>query len=435
MTLPPLPDAMLDELVRECWGRQPRAWRRPVEPPLFDADDAFRVLCETARRFDTLGVSTFLPRVFLDGKPRGYDLSRDAARPEHGDLAGYIAALRARIGDAELGLVQEDVPAMDFGVWSRATTFLRALYARTGMLPGGAHSEIFFGNYRRAFFKLHKDSLDTLTFVLHGRKRFLVWPFDTFADQEGVPEGAERGQHMFEDLDEGPWRDQAIVLEGGPGDVFFWPASWWHLAESVDADFTATLTLALAPSSRHGPGSPFRMLEDASTELFDRAVLSEDEALPGRLNGPDDVLHAIALKHAEVRRHLDDPDIDAYWREQALAWLSSAGFRRVPERLPLPELGAEDRLVGVGLHPILWGEVQEDGFPCAVNGTMLTALPMFLPLVKRLNEGGDVSVGELLARFAGGEGQPSEAELLEALQHLGAARAFQVQNRIEKDNG
>ncbi len=422
----PLPHAMLDELAQECWDRHPRAWRRPVEPPLFDADDAFRALLESARRFDQLGVSTFLPRVFLDGGPRGYDIGRDAPRPEDGDLAGYIARLSARLGSGELGLVQEDIPALDFGVWTRATRLLRALYERVGMPPGGAHSEIFFGNYRRAFFKLHKDSLHTLTFVLHGRKRFLLWPWETFADQPGVHEGGERGQHMFEDLDEGPWRDQAVVLEGGPGDVFFWPASWWHLAEAADDGFTATLTLAVAPSSRHAPGSPFRMLEDASTELFDVAAMTEDPPLPARIAGPAVTLGALDAKWEEVKRHLEAPDIEAAWREQALSWLSSAGLRRIPERLPLPELALEDVIDATDPRPILWAQANDDGFPCAVNGIVLTALPPFLPLVELLNAGGRWTVGELLARLAGGEDQPAPEDLLEALQHLGAARAFEV---------
>lgn len=428
-----LPETMLDELASDYWARKPGAWRRPVEPPLFDADDAFRVLCESTRRFDQLGVSTYLPRVFLDGQTRGFDLTRDAARPDDGDLAGFIAALRGRIGEAELGLVQEDVPAMDFGVWTRATAFLRALYRRVGMPPGGAHSEIFFGNYRRAFFKLHKDSLDTFTFVLHGRKRFLVWPYEVFADHPELPGDFERGQHMFEALDEAPWRDRALVLEGGPGDVFFWPASWWHLAESVDGDYAVTLTLAVAPSSRHAPGSPFRMLEDASTELFEQSAMSEDPPLGSVITEPEQVGEAMAMKHAEVRRHLDEPALDAAWREQALIWLSAAGFRRVPDRLPLPEIAAEDTLICSGQRPILWSEVSDEGFSCAVNGIVLTALPMFLPLVRRLNAGGRLPVATLLAELCGGEGQPGEDELLEALQHLAAARAFELAPRTTEE--
>jgi hypothetical protein len=415
------PEALLDELATACWGRRPAVWRRPARAPLVTAADALRVLHTLTVRLEERGDQRIQPRLFLNGKNRGFDLSRHAARPSDRSIAAYARRLKRNLGGGEFGFVLEDVPALDTALWFRLQSLIRRLSQRVGVPAGGAHSEIFFGDYSSSPFRLHKDSLETLTWVLHGRKRLLVWPYEVFAGVEGVPDGAARTQHTLEGLDWEPYRDQATVLEGGPGDVFFWPASAWHVAESVDGRPVLTLTLALAPGATHAPGAPFRLLEEALTELFDQGFSPEDPSAPppDTAGATEALLGALSARAAAL---LVDPAVQAGLRDKGLSYLSAGGFVRWPDQDELPALEDDDRLDWTA--PILHGEPDEGGFSCAVNGIVLSATPSYLPLIDRLNARGAWRVGELLDACSGAEGLPEREELREALQQLGAARAF-----------
>jgi len=97
--------------------------------------------------------------------------------------------------------------------------------------PAGASFEVFAGAYRRGAFGVHKDDQDVITFVTEGRKRFRLWPYERFAGRAEVPAGSQLKQVGLT-LAAGEELDGSIVVEGEPGDVFFWPAEWWHVAES-----------------------------------------------------------------------------------------------------------------------------------------------------------------------------------------------------------
>lgn len=127
---------------------------------------------------------------------------------------------------------------------------------------------------------------------------------------------------------------------------------------------------------------------------------------------------------------LADPTVQAGLREKSLAWLSAGGFVLWPDEAELSEIDDEALLEWAA--PILHGEPQDEGFSCGVNGIILGALPHFLPLIAALNEGGPHRVGSLLNRLSGESGQPEREELREALQHLGAARAFTIQTAQTK---
>lgn len=350
----------------------------------------------------------------------GFYLDRHAARPEDETLAGYERRLSGHVGERGFGMVVADAMALDLELWRRARRFLAALYPRVGMPPGGAHSEIFMGNYRRSFFGVHKDHLETFTFVIRGRKRFLAWPYEMFLDLPDVAPGRELRAFRLDDFDLEPWRDQAIVLEGGPGDVFYWPAGYWHVAEDETGEFVTTLTLSFGMTSARCPGSPFRLAEEGYSEAADDGHYPPEPTLPPTLS-PESVSPAITAAFERLQSAIADPAITTSRREALLIWLSNGGFKRGPEKRPLPDLQPEDWILSDASCPILWDEPNEEGFPCAVNGIVLVTLPQFLPLCRLLNEGGRFQVGALMARFSEGEGAPEAEEIREALCHLASA--------------
>lgn len=417
-----IPDWFWHEVATERWRTAPQVWRQPFAVPYCTEDDVFRALRGLTERLDK-GDAGIQPRVFVEDKQVGFSLDRHAVRPDDGDLAGFERRLLAGLAGREMGMVVGDAAVLDDTLWRRALAFLRGLHAAVGTPAGGAHAEVFFGNYQRSFFGVHKDRLETFTFVVRGRKRFLLWPYEALLDLPDVPPDAPLHAFSFDDVDLAPLRDQAVVLEGGPGDVMFWPASWWHVAESADDGFVTTVTLATAPSTMLAAGSPLRLAQAGFDEAGRDGYYTEDPVLPVVRNATG-ARAAVAAVEAALVRTLEDPMFQAARRNATLAWLSTEGFKLGPERLPLPELAPTDR-VHVDA-PILYDEVGDDGFTCATNGILLQSLPAFLPLVDHLNDGGTFTVGELVEQFSGGDGRPAPEELVEALAHLTAARALRV---------
>ncbi|MDP2306323.1 MAG: cupin-like domain-containing protein [Pseudomonadota bacterium] len=417
-----VPPSFWAEVSTSLWKQAPRVWRRPFDPAYGAEHEVFRALCALTARLDT-GDASIQPRVFLDDKQAGFSLDRHSARPDDVDLAGFERRLLAGLGGRELGMVIGDAAILDDVLWRRAVHFLRGLHAAVGTPAGGSHAEIFFGNYQRSFFGAHKDRLETFTFVVRGRKRFLTWPYEALLGLPGVPPDAPLHAFAFDDLDLAPLRDQAVVLEGGPGDVLFWPASWWHVAESVEEGFVTTLTLACAPSTMLAAGSPLRLAQEGFDEAGKDGYYTEDPELPDA-RGPEGTRAAIDAVEAALARVLEDETFQRGRREATLAWLSASGFKRGPDRLPLPELVPTDRLVADA--QILYADITEDAFTCAVNGILLQSTPKFVELVEHINGGGMFTVAELVERFAGGDDQPAADELVEALAHLTSARALRL---------
>jgi 50S ribosomal protein L16 3-hydroxylase len=416
------PDAFFDGVARDHWLARPGVWRTPFAQPYASEADVFAALVALRVRFEH-GDDLPAPRVFSGDRPIGFSFERHLPTPDDLDLEGFETRLRSERKGSDTGMVLGDAASLTPFLWHRACQFLKALYARVGMVSGGAHAEVFFGDYEKSFFGVHKDRLETFTFVIRGRKRFLAWPMEALAEEAGLSPEATLHALNFDALDLEPHRAQAIVLEGGPGDVMFWPASYWHVAEQAEPGFVTTLTLALAPSTMLAAGSPLRL----AAEGFDEAgrdgyyTVEPNLPVPGDMNS---ARRGVDLCEEALWRTLEDPRFIRARRNAALQWISAMGFKRGPERLEIPKLIPDDRLEV--MSPVLYEDVGEDSLMCATNGMLLESLPSFLPLVEAINAapGRSFTVAELLATHAGGEGQPSPEELVEALAHLVASHAL-----------
>ncbi len=417
-----VPAAFFAEVARDCWMRRPAQWSQPFATPYASEDEVMAGLLALREALER-GDDSTRPRVFSGDRQIGFSLDRHLPTAEDVDLAGFEARLRAERSGPDTGMVIGEFARLTPALWGRAMDFLRGLYTALGaMPPGGAHAEVFFGDYARSFFGLHKDRLETFTFIVRGRKRFLLWPYEALADQPGVL--ADRPLHAFnfDDIDLSALRPGACILEGGPGDVLFWPASAWHVAEEAAPGFVTTLTLAVAPSTMLAAGSPLRIAAEGFDEAGRDAYYTLDPALPLPHSPPGGRAGVLAVE-AALQRVLVDPTFVAARRAAALGWLSTQGFARGPERLELAPLDRRDRLRVCS--PILVLEADESTLVAAANGILLSSTPPFLPLVEALTLGRVIGVGDLVdsLRAAQPEG-PDEGALIEALRHLVAAHAL-----------
>ncbi|MFN7144933.1 MAG: cupin-like domain-containing protein, partial [Myxococcota bacterium] len=325
-----VPASFFEEVAASLWRKAPRVWRAPFVTPYGTEDDVFRALCALTERLDG-GDASIVPRVYVADRPAGFSLDRHAARPEDVNLPGFERRLLDGLRGREIGMVIGDAAVLDDVLWRRAQHFLRGLHRAVGTPPGGAHAEVFFGNYQRSFFGVHKDRLETFTFVVRGRKRFLAWRWEDLLDVADISPDAPLHAFGFEDLDVAALRDRAVVLEGGPGDVLFWPASYWHVAEQVPeaeggGGFVTTLTLAVAPSTMLAAGSPLRLAEEGFDEAGKDGYYTEDPSL-APVRGPADAEAAVNAVESALARVLVDPVFVRARRDATLAWLSTNGLK------------------------------------------------------------------------------------------------------------
>ncbi|MEO8698779.1 MAG: hypothetical protein ABI867_02015 [Kofleriaceae bacterium] len=239
----------IDELVRDYWNRAPAV--------LGSAVDCFGTATELR---DGLRAVAALPRIYVDGKAIA-PCAGDACGDADVSIEAYVDRLIRDHAATQLTCIAKELETSHERIWFGCGRFLRALYARIGLPAGAASLSLFAGRYGKTPFGCHKDVDHVITYVIAGRKRFLVWPFEVVAEHLGIaPEIRDRAV-LLETFDYNAIRDRATVLEGGPGDLLYWPWDHWHVAES-DGELTASLSLGIAP---HGT----RAIDD---ELLDRTT-------------------------------------------------------------------------------------------------------------------------------------------------------------------
>jgi len=164
--------------------------------------------------------------------------------------------------DGWLGRVGEQLPGVRFGVvlngcqrhvwnhWLQLKAVIDGLAGVVGMPLVGADSATFIGNYQYTPFGIHKDDLHVFNFVVRGRKTFCLWPLEDFAERPEVIKGPDLRDHRNANLAfSTPEEEDAVIaraqrLVGHPGDIMYWPASWWHVATPSEG-FTINVSLGV----------------------------------------------------------------------------------------------------------------------------------------------------------------------------------------------
>jgi 50S ribosomal protein L16 3-hydroxylase len=158
-------------------------------------------------------------------------------------FAGYLRRIREEHDRSDLGLVLINPQAISAQLWRTLRELAHGLFAEVGVPVLGLESVLFCGNYRRSPEGLHKDTAGVFCLVIEGRKRMRVWPFPAFAGL-GKPDGSGNSKKPLVDgFDHSGSLEGSTLLEGEPGDVLYWPSSYWHVAE---ADGSPVMSLSIA---------------------------------------------------------------------------------------------------------------------------------------------------------------------------------------------
>jgi 50S ribosomal protein L16 3-hydroxylase len=220
--------------VRRFWGRRPTVIRQPFARAIASPAEVFAGMVAAADRVRTEDHDFALT---IDGVRVGADVERWLPRRKDGSLEGLAARISADLRGSDFAMfVRAFQLELGWEFWRRVRGFLRGLYVRVGLPADRAEVDLFSGSYPRSRSGIHRDSADVFCFVVDGRKRIRVWPRTAFSENSywyGV--GAGRRP-----------RAGSTCLDGEPGDILYWPSSYWHVGESRGGT-VSSLSLGLYP--------------------------------------------------------------------------------------------------------------------------------------------------------------------------------------------
>lgn len=358
-------------LARDHWGRRPVVLGRAADV-LGGTQDILDGLVSLGRRGQ-------LPRLYADGKSVA-PAAGDACSTADPSIEAYVERLARAHGANEITCIAKDLEISNERIWFPCARFLTALYAAVGFPAGNASLALFAGKYGRTPFGCHKDVDDVITYVIAGRKRFLVWPYEVVANHLRLPADVRHHSVTLEKFDYSVLRESAVVLEGEPGDLLYWPWDHWHVAES-DGQLTASLSLGIEPFA------------------------------PQRTRAGEPVAS-------------DDPTSHDAAAEQALFRRTRFGFRT-----PLPQAGGatfrDDDWLAPPLPDLIAWHDQAGGLVVSVNGHgfSLDTRPGLTAVFSELDRGERLQVKTLRERYCADDMLDRE-ELDQVLDCLLRFRAF-----------
>jgi Cupin superfamily protein len=385
LTLPP---SFWDVFIRDYWRKKPGIFPGLCPVGVGTADECFAALQELARNKPPPERSPTV-RVWADGVHVANYRSNLLPSGKDRSLNDYVLRASIELEGRSFGMMVEKIQLLQENIWSRANDFVHQLASRVQLPWGNVMVDAFLGNYRQTFFRLHKDEQDVFTFVVAGVKRYLLWPFEAFAHIEGVrPDGELLKFYPSPPAAFDHLRDRACVLEGRPGDLLYWPATQWHIAESDgNTHLTVGIGLLFANNAPSLLAEAFRRVlrgnpPQANLPLF------WDYPADGPFNG------SLASVRDPISHVMASPAFARTLEEVLVAWTGrGAGLPPPPSRLAL---APEDQVARARPPAIGYLKRDEDVLVAANGETLsLPLAPQTASLLEALNAGCTLRVGEL----------------------------------------
>lgn len=398
------PGDLFEVLARDYWGRAPVIFRNHGLGALFGSEEAIcaGLVANAARNISA--------RIYADDD-WAPSVEENAFSKDDESLRTFVDRLAALHSAREVLVVTDSFERSHPALWFACAPTLQALFRAVGFPAGRAQVNLFAGRYSRTPFKFHKDVADSLTHVLEGRKRYLIWSFDDVAQHLRLPPDARHENVRFDGFDYHAIRDRAVVLDAQPDDLVYWPWDCFHLAEPHEAGFSAAISFGVAPFA-----SPFEGL-DAFAKQRPGAMRVEAYST-GREPQREEL--------DPIRAVLADDEFVRFVERRAVERRSRFGFLD-----PLPRAHVElsavrktDTIRATALDLLCWS-VYEDRILVAANGHAfsLDRIPGIEEIFKELNQGRALTVAELRTRLSSDEGLESD-EVDALVAHLLGIRAI-----------
>lgn len=401
------------DFVTNYWEKKPTVIKQPFARMLASSEELFGTLIKAAddyRKGDRNSGMMF----HLDYASLISNLGKNIPALEDVSSEGYARRIEQQFNGQKFELTANQIHVYDADLWMRLREFVRPMFAHIGMPAKYVKSFVFFKNQESTSIGVHQDEASVFAFLVEGRKRMVTWPAEFFSDRAKI-------QATF---DYQEFLDEATILEGEPGDILYWPSSYWHIGESIDE---LTLSMSLAFFIKEKPFTNImtqvynrvqeRLGSSANADLyaFNPGALQESaETLPDAWNLSTDLLREISMG-AELEQSLK------------LSWLNRAtgyGFVKVPPPLPIRSLGDDEVVRGDAGYPIVYIPWSDGKMVISTNGHsfMVNTCPQIEKLIRLLNKEEPRQVATLINECA----EPSDNTVLlrNVLEKLLSLRAI-----------
>ncbi|MFL5355011.1 cupin-like domain-containing protein [Archangium sp.] len=397
-----LPTEFWKSFAQDVWRKQPRVFENPFGGRLFaPPEELFRMAAAETERFaQTAGSrSDFSCHVNVGKAMVLQDQTRLMPNAADGSFQGWDARLNREEGIRGAMYFMNSTQRRSPLLYQRYREFTDGLFTQIGLPTWKINTDMFIGDYPETPFGVHKDVTDNFHFVALGRKRILLWPYESLLHyvQPGMDVSEIEFSLQLRGLKE--IREQAIVLEGGPGDVMYWPGHFWHCAEgtgSLVASSSCYIDLFYSPLMETFPDvvqetlHPIRELHPATPYSPERR-----QELAGAI---PEQLRDTTRRVSQGLKALVEGGLE---RELELTWLryvSGGGFLRVPPPATGVVLDEARALKPVPESNLIWRKLANGEIACAANG-LVRCYPESRGLVEtlqRLAGGGSHRPGALL---------------------------------------
>jgi hypothetical protein len=408
--------------VETFWEIRPRVLDRLENESAFTAEALFKLACAAAARRASLPDPQDV-RVFADDNIVNPSMV-DAYLPSRegdGTFAGYAERLRATT--KSFALTINSLQQFDWEFWRALRRQTDSVLATTrAWSPGGVDCHLIASAYDTAPTLIHKDTAGVFTYVVSGFKRYYTWPYEVFSDIAGA-EAMQRQVNLPSSIRYQDHLDTAIVVEGGPGSVLYWPSDRWHCATS-DGNLSVSLHIAHYQWDDRLTLLLRRLQQLAAAELGVGRFEGGRSADATAADDTGDLRPVDARIRKVVSLLVDGADLDLDLRLRRLKRRTGSNFEVIPPLRPCTGLAGTDRLT-VAAESVTRTQTTDDGTYLAVNGHVMRVqgggwLDAYLPSLTPGTTHTLARWGEL-ARAAGGPPcGPEFASLMRELVKRGA---------------
>ncbi len=387
-----LSSAFWTNFVQQHWGKTPLLLNQPFATPLATSAEVFRGLvraCDRERAGDVR-----LPLQFFNEQAFACGVNIEEYLPEsdHRSIAGYADRMTQKLAGQRFAFVLNgSFLGHDAQLWMRMRNFLHGLLGR---IPAQESlSAIFLGNYESTPFGVHKDNRANFQFIVEGHKRMHLWRDEYVRNEKDL-----QGTHHYE-----KFLDNAITLEGEPGDVFFWPSSCWHVGECVGG-LSVCLTVAFRPLAPPWTYVWNRIGETVEEGL--RALNSTNNGQPNSNPSQKDtetISTVVQIARKALQEASQNRELEQTLKLSQLNQMSSFGWTEIPLPLPWKNLRDGETVRGDPEYPILWLPAEDHQITISANGHSFTipADSRIVKLIERINNGVALRVKSLIEEYAG----------------------------------
>ena len=378
--------------VQQHWEKRPLLLKQPFASPVASSGDIFRGLVNASDR-ERAG-DACLPLQFFNDQAFSCGVTIAEYLPESDDrsIPGYVERMTKKLNGQRFAFVLNGGFLPHHAqLWRRTRDFLHGLFARVP--PQQSLSAIFLGNDESTPFGVHQDNSANFQFIIEGRKRMHLWTDEFVRNKKEV-----QGTHHYE-----KFLNDAITLEGEPGDVFYWPSSTWHIGECLGG-LSVGLSVALRPLD-----PPWKSVLNHVSEIVEKKC--RDLKIPenGHLyrnpfpKGEETISTVVKLAHGALEEMNENRDLARSLKLSELNRRSCFGWTEKPLPLPWKTLTENETVRGDPQYPILWLDDANHEIIVSANGHSfcVPADPRIVSLIERLNTGVALSVKSLIEEYAG----------------------------------